>query len=452
MPKRLIFCRTPLSSSNIRRESRDGIEHVIISSFTLPPNVVMNRGLYPAEEVAKSFKTLERTLAPIEHPEVSGRYISATDPIAINKFYGGAWNENVEQIEDGRIKIDKVINVQEAMKSDKGKRLLDRINGMESGKDSRKIHTSVGVFVEADILDSPVVNADGEEYDWIARDMVFDHDAILLDSIGAATPEKGVGIGVNNERIDVEFVVNSFNEKGPDLPECQNHILTNADLSFDQIRNALSSMINENRNERDGHIYIIDIFDDYFIYETCQGEMFRSGYIIDAGAVKIQDARLPVERVIEYRVINEPNEENAMRDAIIAKLAELGIQVNSDIPDDALMAKYSEALTASEKGNDDETHIASVVANAVSAALKPVTEKLTELEGNLKSRSDSEVDQMVDLIVNSGSYKGLDADTLKAMGFDKLKSIAANCQSSYGVGYSLAVNKGNEAKTYKMPE
>ncbi|MCK5613709.1 hypothetical protein KAR91_68225, partial [Candidatus Pacearchaeota archaeon] len=127
MKRKLIFCTTIVNASNIRRESRDGVEHIIITSFTLPPDIVMNRGLYPAEEVAKSFKTLERTLAPIEHPEVNGQFMSASDPFAINNFYGGAWNENVEKIEDGRIKVDKVINVQEALKSEKGKRLLDRV-------------------------------------------------------------------------------------------------------------------------------------------------------------------------------------------------------------------------------------------------------------------------------------------------------------------------------------
>ena len=195
--KKLVFCSSKVNASNIKRESRDGVEHIIITSYTLPPDIVMNRGLYPAEEVTKSFATLERTLAPIEHPEVNGQFISAADPFAINNFYGGAWNEDVEQMEDGRIKINKVVNVQKALDSDKGKRLLDRVNAMEDGSDNRPMHTSVGVYLEIDPLGEAKTNAAGDEYDWIARNMFFDHDAILLDSVGAATPSKGVGIGVN---------------------------------------------------------------------------------------------------------------------------------------------------------------------------------------------------------------------------------------------------------------
>lgn len=207
----MIQCRTAVNRDAVRRQSIDGVEHIIVSSATLPDDVVMNGGLYPADEIAKSFETLELTLAPVEHPQIDGQFISANDPRAIHDFHAGAFNMNVRR-EDGRVWIDKFINVAEARKTDRGKRLLDRIDELENNDNPRSIHTSVGVFVTPDELPEPKTNAEGDEYTWVARDMIFDHDAILLDSVGAAQPHQGVGVAVNRKgeecRVD-QFTVNA---------------------------------------------------------------------------------------------------------------------------------------------------------------------------------------------------------------------------------------------------
>ena len=132
MKRKMIQCASPVDKGAVSRMNIGGVEHIVVSSFTLPDNVVMNGGLYPAEEIEKSFMSLEETLAPVEHPQdVQGNYISANSPHAIHNFHAGAFNVNVSR-ENGRIKIQKHINVQEAMKTDRGKRLLDRINEIET--------------------------------------------------------------------------------------------------------------------------------------------------------------------------------------------------------------------------------------------------------------------------------------------------------------------------------
>ena len=215
MSKKLIFCTQKINQESIRRENRRGVEHIIVPSKTLPPDIVMNGGIYPKDEVAQSFRTLNRTPVTVEHPEIDGVFVSASDPEVDFDYRIGAWNENARQLDDGRIAVDKVINVQKALKTEKGKRLLDRIEELEKNSSPRPIHTSVGVFVESEKLDSPRVNAMGQEYTWIARNMYFDHDAILLDSIGAATPEQGTGIGVNSESIKVEHFILNDDEHSP---------------------------------------------------------------------------------------------------------------------------------------------------------------------------------------------------------------------------------------------
>lgn len=197
--RRMIQCLSIVNRKNISRQTIDGIEHIIVSSYTLPDDVVMNDVLYPAAEIAKGYQTLERTLAPVEHPTNSaGEYISATDPEAINNFYAGAYNINVSR-ENGRVHIEKHVNVVEAKKTDRGKRLLDRIEELETNENPRPIHTSVGVFLTLETLNSPRKNSAGDQYTMIGKDFVFDHDAILLDSVGAATPAQGVGMAVNAE-------------------------------------------------------------------------------------------------------------------------------------------------------------------------------------------------------------------------------------------------------------
>lgn len=228
MKHKLIFCSQKINKSHIRRETRRGVEHIILQSFTLPPDIVMNGGLYPSEEVDKSFLSLNRTPVTIEHPELDGQYVSANDPEIDFDFRFGAFNENATKGDDGRISVDKVINVQKAMKSDKGKRLLDRVNELETSEKPRPLHTSVGVFVDAEELDEPKVNADGQEFKWIARNMIFDHDAILLDSIGAATPDQGTGIGINAEEIKVEhFILDSTENSVQDNDDSHDPVLEN---------------------------------------------------------------------------------------------------------------------------------------------------------------------------------------------------------------------------------
>lgn len=55
---------TKVNSQAIRRESYNGREHLVLPSYTLPANVVMNDGLYTASEIDAHYQGLEGTLAP----------------------------------------------------------------------------------------------------------------------------------------------------------------------------------------------------------------------------------------------------------------------------------------------------------------------------------------------------------------------------------------------------
>lgn len=192
--------RTAVNNAQIRRDKRNGKDVIIVPSATLPDDVVMNNIKYPADEIAKSFHTLDRTFAPFRHPMVNGQYVSAREPEAVNDFYIGAWNENVRR-ENGRVFLDKVIDVEVAGRTENGKRLLEAINKGEP------IHTSTGIFLEVDA-------SDDAGYSYLAKNMYFDHDAILLDEEGAATPNQGVGMMVNGKQEIT--VINSVLERAVD--------------------------------------------------------------------------------------------------------------------------------------------------------------------------------------------------------------------------------------------
>lgn len=184
---------TKVNSQSIRRETYNGREHLVLPSYTLPANVVMNGGLYTQEQIDAHYKGLEGTLAPLGHPQVNGQFVSAFSPEGINAGHIGAWNRNVKK-SGNRIYLEKWVDVARANESEGGRELLERVAAIERGEDVPPIHTSVAAFLDQ-LEPNDQQRATGAE--WVADIHGMDHDAILLHEVGAATPEQGVGLMVN---------------------------------------------------------------------------------------------------------------------------------------------------------------------------------------------------------------------------------------------------------------
>lgn len=401
------------------RENRNGVEHIIITSFTLPPNIVMNRVLYPKEITARDFETFNRTPAPIEHPVVNGNFVLASDPEADIDFRIGAFNENAEIVEDGRLKLEKVINVKKAMMSDKGKRLLDRIEEIEVSNSARPIHTSIGVLVSVDKFDEPQTEHNGiktnAEFDSIVTEMVADHDAFLLDSAGAATPTQGTGIGINSEQLKVEeyFLVNedTDNPKAKDLR-------TNQELSFDQIRDGIHKALKDKlKGVKEVWPCIGDVYDDHFIYEL-ENVLYRASYEVDDnGNVSVQDNKQEVVLKKEY-VLKDVQTTTAKEDDdmlsradLIAMLTSAKIEVNADISDDDLTAKFNKALLANNGKDGAEI----TVNKELTATVTNLTEEINTLKTQLKANSDKGIGDKITVIKNCAKYSALPESALKLM-------------------------------------
>lgn len=176
--------KSVVNTSGIRREKRDGRDYIIVPSVTMPDDIVMNRVRYPAAEIEKAYRSLENTPAPLGHPTIEGMFVSAKDPEGLARGWVGAWNRNVRR-ENGRVFVDKVIDVATASQLEGGKSVL---NAIEKGE---PVHTSTGLYA---MLHE--VSGDNDA-DYLAANIAFDHDAILIGEDGAATPAQGVGMLVN---------------------------------------------------------------------------------------------------------------------------------------------------------------------------------------------------------------------------------------------------------------
>ncbi|HBZ2558858.1 TPA: DUF2213 domain-containing protein [Klebsiella pneumoniae] len=222
------------SASNITTETIDGKPHIVVRGITpVVDDIVMNRKLYPAAEIEKAYNTLERNPMPLGHPKVDGKHVSARDVRAVNEYHVGAWLQNVSH-EDGKVTGDMYVNRQYAESSEKGKRLINRLDEMIAGTNSEPIHISTGLLYSGIAANG---ESKGKKYNEIATNMMFDHVAVLLDEPGAGTPADGVGIFVNAEGDELEIEV--VNLADADVPEPQ-------DASFKTFFNQLKAFFSAN--------------------------------------------------------------------------------------------------------------------------------------------------------------------------------------------------------------
>lgn len=193
------------SKSKISTQIIDGKEHIVINDVVpIVDDIVMNGIYYPSDEINKSYMTLSDNLMPLDHPRINNENVSALNPQAINNYYIGAWGRNVRKVGD-KVLMDAYIDRKFAESTEKGRMLVNRLDDMMSGKNTTPIHVSTGLTYQADHQSGI---SKGKRYSSIARNMKFDHVAILTDKQGAATPEDGVGIFVNSngEKTPLETV------------------------------------------------------------------------------------------------------------------------------------------------------------------------------------------------------------------------------------------------------
>lgn len=261
---------TKVNSQSIRREVYNGRDHIVIPSYTLPANVIMNNELYPESEIDAHYQGLEGTLAPLGHPTVNGQFVSAFSPEGINVGYAGAWNRNVKK-SGNRIYVEKWVDVLKANESENGRELIQRVEAIERGEDVPPIHTSVAIFRDQ----MPATNeqkAMGANY--VVKIHAMDHDAILLHEVGAATPEQGVGLMVNAD-LATPMKVNSGALIGESFRERERRLEKAAKDKF--------------ATGTDDYAWVADFTDSQAIVIRNGGDAQVYGYTSDAGKITFED-------------------------------------------------------------------------------------------------------------------------------------------------------------------
>lgn len=193
MSKKRVHLVSAVNAANI---SRAGSTYTIRDVCGAVDDIVMNRRLYPAKELASGAASLNGKPAPAGHPKnAAGKHISAANGEALVTAWIGAYCANARH-EGGRTVTDIIVNGDMAAATPKGKELVARLDAAIAGTNAEPIHVSTG-------LNLIPVEAKGESlgkpYDTIATNLEYDHLAILLDEQGAGTPAQGVGMFLGSE-------------------------------------------------------------------------------------------------------------------------------------------------------------------------------------------------------------------------------------------------------------
>lgn len=411
----LVNISTLVANSEIRTEVVEGIEFTVLPSKTLPPNIVMNEILYDADDVEAAIHTLDGSPVTISHPVIAGKFADAYLPLAQAKFgILGAHNKVRGKAADGSWLIDKYIPTEQLANSANGKKLAEAI------KHEQPIHTSTGVYLTK--IPEVGTNAAGQDYKSRAKIDKFNHDAILLNEVGAATPEQGVGIFVNasgeSEETEVMYVNLS---SGDDFSMSSNGMRM-------KLQEAAQKQFNP-ENEDKIWIYVEDFNDNKAI--VCrENKQF---------AVEYKMVGDDVEFVGELKKVESAGFKFT---EVIGRIVDKVISVVKSEPSDE-----SQTVNKNREGNEvDETKVQEMIANALAAkeaekaqAIKDAVEQgiAASLAANAQTQAEAEKAQLVEQVVNA---KLLPEEAAKECGIAALKAmLEGNSQGQPAMGLRRGV-------------
>jgi len=385
------------SASNITTEIINGRPHIVVRGVTpIVDDIVMNGKLYTAAEIAKGYKTLERTPMPLGHPKVDGKHVSARDVQAVNEYHVGAWLQDVEH-KDGKVSGDMYVDRRYAESTEKGQRLVNRLDDMAARKNVEPIHISTGLLYSGIAANG---ESKGKKYREIVTNMMFDHVANLLDEPGAGTPEEGVGIFVNSDGSEQELEVVNLAEAetpDPDLPQ---------DPALKTLFNQLKAFFSANSNS-------------------------------------VKEEENPMKELITNALKAKGIDVEGKSDA------ELMDAYNQMAADDAKAKAEADEKAKKEKEEaDKKAKETATNSEQAPAWFKPFADKLNTIESGLAVNSDKEKGEKRNAVK---AKFGLDDMAVNALDGAALDGLYAQCQTTTGLNGSF--RQVNSDKTLsEMPE
>ncbi|HGG8839567.1 TPA: DUF2213 domain-containing protein [Enterobacter soli] len=432
-----------INASNISTTTINGQEHYVIrGAVPIVDDIVMNGGLYPAEEINNSYLTMERKLMPLGHPMVNGKYVSANDPQAVNDYYAGAWAQNVSKAND-KVVMDVYVNKAVAETKPDGKRLIQRLDDMITGNNADPIHVSTGLLLNKE---QKTGESKQKKYSWVAHNMQFDHIAILLDEPGAGTPDEGVGMFVNadGQEADVEStsLIDAANSMKDGWWNKVKFYISNAsEMSFDDIYQALRMSIKQDDKK---WRYVVSVWPDHFVYEedgeNAKPKLFDQKYLIsDKVVTLVGDPVEVVRKPTEYEVKTN-GEENPMKEKMIAALNAAGVTTDG-LTDDQVWDAYNQQMqkkvTTTNAGHEQQNEkLMELISAAVNSAVEPLKAQLqANAESDLKTKRDAV----------KAKFSFMTETAINSLTGEALNDMYSQCQTSTGLNPSFQqVNAEND--------
>lgn len=413
------------ASVTINRTEIDGEKYAIIKNVLwMTDGVVLNGGLYAAEDNEKGYPSMDGRLMPFRHPEVNGEYVaisqldSADVAVALGKHYGGVHAQNVRKAGSDYF-VDVMINERVANAHADGVLLLNWVGEVESGAKPDPIHMSTGLMTNR-------VQANGEsrgkKYTWKAQSQQYDHLAILFHENGAGGDE--IAIAVN-----CEMVINSK------LDEANEDAL---DDSYGEKLAILSEAVKERFATSDSYAYAQDFDDRALVYCTPEG-MYSIDYHFEGDNPILTGESRTVVAETSYKIktnsiigrfrsmleyfstkTKQPVVANVIEETSDMKPEEL--QAALDAQADKLQGAFNTALAALEAKNTE--------------ALSAVNAKLQEAaEAGLKDKRAAVAAVHGEVVANALSGEALDA-------------MFASVQTAAGIVSGAPATNSDE---YKVP-
>lgn len=388
-----------LTAVNAAAVTKAGGTYTIRDVCGAVDDLVMNRMLYPADELAAGAPSLEGRPAPAGHPKnAAGQHISATNGDALLTNFAGAICRNARHA-GGRTLVDVVVNEQLARGNPDGAKLVERLDAAIAGTNVAPIHVSTGLLCEAV---NTVGESNGKAYDRIATNIRYDHLAFLLNERGAGTPEDGVGMWLNAAGAEeaIEAVALAADDRrAQGLMGWLRGLFANADISFDQITSGLYAHLPDGA-------WLQEVFDRYAVYRDRDGKLWRQDYAVASdGSVAWSGTAQEVTREVTYRPVTNHQEVDAMKDTIIAALNAAGISGVAGMSDAQLLEAYN-ALQA-------QPHL---------TALNAANSKVADFEQAARAAEEQEVTTLATELATNSS---LTVDDLKKLGAPRLRELKA---------------------------
>ena len=389
MAKKRIHIISAVNAANV---SKSGTTYTIRDVCGAVDDIVMNRRLYPADQLAAGVNSLNGKPAPAGHPKNSkGQHISAANGEALASAWIGAYCTNARH-EGGRTLTDIVVNGDMAQATEQGKKLVARLDAAIAGTNADPIHVSTGLN-----LIEVVANGEshGKKYSSIATNLHYDHLAILLDEPGAGTPEEGVGMFLNSDGGEDEIEI------------------------YDGLRVGLPQ-----------NSWIREVFASYAVWSDEAGKLWRQDYhVAESGSVAWVGQPVEVVRQVSYEPITNHQEVDIVKEQIIAALNAAGIKTEG-LNDTQVLAAYN-----------------SLVNKPLEEKLTAANSRIADLETAQAAVVNAERDALAtELAVNSS----LTVDDFKLMPLERLKELKAKAAPVSVGNKQTQTQPGDEFKGYSI--